>query len=1259
VKGAGTSLYGTADGFNFLYQSLPGDGMIVARVVSVSPGSTGGVVIRDSLDPGAMSTFVQYYSGQMYFSYRTTTGGSTGQVSNPGNVSLPYWVKVSRSGSTMSAWASPDGVNWVQFGGQTISLGQNAYVGLGVSSGSTASLATGTFDNVSVSTAAMPAPVISSVSATTGSVGSAVVITGSGFGATQGGSAVVLNGAPVTITTWSAGSISVTLPAGASTGLLVVSVAPTMNNSNPVMFTVTAQPLSAPWLDQDVGLVGVSGSGTYGNGTFTVQGAGTSLYGTADGFHFVYQPLMGDGTVVARVVSVSAGSTGGVVIRDTLNASAMSTFVQYYNGQVYFSYRTTTGGSTGQVSNPGNVSLPYWVKVSRSGSTMSAWASADGVSWVQFGSQTISMGQNVYVGLGVSSGNTSSLATATFDNVSVSTAAMPAPVISSVSASAGTIGSQVVISGSGFGNSEAGSIVTLNGSLATVNSWSAGSVSVTIPSGATSGPLAVCVAPSMNCSNPVTFTVTVAPPSFALSASPGSVSVTQGASGMSTITVTPQNGFNGSVNLSASGLPSGVMASFSPNPATSSSTLTLTASGTATTGTSMVTITGTSGSLTSTATISLTVSALPNFSLSPSSSSLTITQGTSLGTTITVTPLNGFNGSVSLSASGLPSGVAASFSPNPAASTSTLTLTASSTATTGSSTVTITGMSGSLTNTTTISLSVVAPPNFTLSASPSSLSVTQGANATSMITVNALNGFGGSVSLSASGLPSGVTASFSPNPAASTSTLTLTASDTAVVGTATVTVTGMAGTLTNTTPINLTVSTASTLPTVWSDGDVGVVGIAGSASYGNGTFTVKGAGTSLYGTADGFNFLYQSLPGDGMIVARVVSVSPGSTGGVVIRDSLDPGAMSTFVQYYSGQMYFSYRTTTGGSTGQVSNPGNVSLPYWVKVSRSGSTMSAWASPDGVNWVQFGGQTISLGQNAYVGLGVSSGSTASLATGTFDNVSVSTAAMPAPVISSVSATTGSVGSAVVITGSGFGATQGGSAVVLNGAPVTITTWSAGSISVTLPAGASTGLLVVSVAPTMNNSNPVMFTVTAQPLSAPWLDQDVGLVGVSGSGTYGNGTFTVQGAGTSLYGTADGFHFVYQPLMGDGTVVARVVSVSAGSTGGVVIRDTLNASAMSTFVQYYNGQVYFSYRTTTGGSTGQVSNPGNVSLPYWVKVSRSGSTMSAWASADGVSWVQFGSQTISMGQNVYVGLGVSSGNTSSLATATFDNVSVTTP
>src|SRR5216683_872645 len=111
--------------------------------------------------------------------------------------------------------------------------------------------------------------------------------------------------------------------------------------------------------------------------------------------------------------------------------------------------------------------------------------------------------------------------------------------------------------------------------------------------------------------------------------------------------------------------------------------------------------------------------ATPDFSLAAVPASLTITQGGSGNGTISVTDLNGFTGSVTLTASVLPTGVTATFGTNPTTGTSVITFTASATAATGSSTVTVTGVSESLSHTTTISLTVNPAPNASLS--PTSL----------------------------------------------------------------------------------------------------------------------------------------------------------------------------------------------------------------------------------------------------------------------------------------------------------------------------------------------------------------------------------------------------------------------------------------------------------------------------------------------------------------------------------------------------------
>jgi hypothetical protein len=197
-------------------------------------------------------------------------------------------------------------------------------------------------------------------------------------------------------------------------------------------------------------------------------------------------------------------------------------------------------------------------------------------------------------------------------------------------------------------------------------------------------------------------------PSFTLASLPTSLAVTQGSNATDTVSVTPVNGFSGSVTLAASGLPSGVTASFATNPTTGSSVVTFAASSTAATGTSTVTINGVSGSTKASTTVALTVNAkvTSGFSLSPSASSLSVKQGASGTDTIAVTDIGGFTGAVSFAATGLPSGVTASFSPASSTSSSVLTLAASSTAAAGTYTVTVTGTSGSTTASTSFTLTV-------------------------------------------------------------------------------------------------------------------------------------------------------------------------------------------------------------------------------------------------------------------------------------------------------------------------------------------------------------------------------------------------------------------------------------------------------------------------------------------------------------------------------------------------------------------------
>jgi hypothetical protein len=295
-------------------------------------------------------------------------------------------------------------------------------------------------------------------------------------------------------------------------------------------------------------------------------------------------------------------------------------------------------------------------------------------------------------------------------------------------------------------------------------------------------------------------------PAFGLSSSAPTLSIAPGANGTSTITVSPQQGFSAAVNLTISGLPVGVTASFSPASALTTSTLAVMATSSAAATTSTLTITGTSGSLTSTARISLTIAASSSFTLSATPASLNLAPGGVITSTIAVNPQGGFQGTVALAALGLPAGVTATFNLSSTTRTTTLTFYAAANVAPGTSTITVTGTSGTITSKAQVAVTISTPASFTLSATPASLSLAPGANGGSTIAVTAQNGFNATVVLAASGLPAGVTAIFSTMTAARTSIVTFTATSAAAAATATVTITGTSGTLTGKTSIALTIA---------------------------------------------------------------------------------------------------------------------------------------------------------------------------------------------------------------------------------------------------------------------------------------------------------------------------------------------------------------------------------------------------------------------------------------------------------------------
>jgi O-glycosyl hydrolase/regulation of enolase protein 1 (concanavalin A-like superfamily) len=195
-----------------------------------------------------------------------------------------------------------------------------------------------------------------------------------------------------------------------------------------------------------------------------------------------------------------------------------------------------------------------------------------------------------------------------------------------------------------------------------------------------------------------------------------------------------------------------------------------------------------------------------------------------------------------------------------------------------------------------------------------------------------------------------------------------------------------------------------------------------------------------------------------------------------------------------------------------------------------------------------------------------------------------------------------------------------------------------------------------------------TVTSptQSLPSPWATSDIGAVGVAGGATDTNGLFTITGSGTDIWGTADAFHYVYQPASGNCSIQAEVLSVQNSAPwakAGVMIRETTNAN--STYAIMFlapvtatstNG-VAFQERAATGGSASSLATVPGVQAPYWVQLARTGNSFVASYSANGTAWTALATNTITMATNAYIGIPVCSVNNSVLNTATFTNVAPT--
>ncbi len=177
-----------------------------------------------------------------------------------------------------------------------------------------------------------------------------------------------------------------------------------------------------------------------------------------------------------------------------------------------------------------------------------------------------------------------------------------------------------------------------------------------------------------------------------------------------------------------------------------------------------------------------------------------------------------------------------------------------------------------------------------------------------------------------------------------------------------------------------------------------------------------------------------------------------------------------------------------------------------------------------------------------------------------------------------------------------------------------------------------------------------------------DQDIGSVSAAGFTMTSGGTATVYGSGAGIGGTADGFHFAWRQLTGNGQITARIAvqqDASGSPVAGVMLREALNPGAKSAFAYLSPGAGMRSvFRTTAGGQSAAGASPvPTASTPHWVKLVRKAATVQCWQAADGVKWKSCGKAKLTgLKKAVYVGLAISSAGDGAVAIAQFDNVHV---
>ncbi len=1014
IVGAGTGNASYADQFHFVYQAFSGDATLMARVATQQNTSTSaqaGLEFRGDTTAGAFyyGAFVTPGTG-LQILYRPSEGARTAVLATVSGAA-PQYLEVTRSQTTYTAFTSTDGTTWSPIVGSSITFGPTTGVagGLAVSSNSSTTAATDTFDSVSATASAAPPPTL--------------------------------------------------CPTG--------------------------------WTCQDIGNAIPAGSQYVAGSSWTVLGGGGDIWGTADSFRLISQPLASDGTISARVGSqgnTSPWAKAGVMMRASGDPGApyFAVFMTPSNG-VAVQWRTAQGGASSQVTTTGVV--PLFLEAARSGGTFTAYTSTDGLTWTAVPNASVNLGlggTSMLAGLAVTSHNTSSVSTVTFDGVALTATAPPPPNACPTGwncadiGSTGVAGAQSLTSGTWTVQGGGGDIwstadnfhyvwqpiatdISLSAQVVSetnTNAWAKAGLMIRASIDPGAPYYAAFVTPGNgiavqwrttlagNSSQvllagtpPVYLKIGRAGGSYSAYTSSDGVSWTlipgstqsvglTGAS-LAGIAVTSHNwGVLGSMTLQSLSLTSlpplwldGDIGSPAPagTAAATSGTFSQSAGGTDIYGTSdQLNFASVAGS--GDVTVSAHVSAQTNTS-SWAKAGPMIRATTGAGSpyyAAFVTPGNGIvvqwrktqgGGTTQIKVAGsapvylLVTRSGDNFSAYSSPDGTTWTLVPGSQATFTFPSAELLGLAATSHNssklstvtydTVTLTGSAYGPANdFALTAKPSSLPMPQGTQGWSLVSTAVKAGAAETINLSVSGVPSGMTATFNPASitTGSSSTLSISVGPTVATGVYALIVTATSPSATHTAKVTVTVSAApAALPSPWVSASIGAPAIPGSASYSSGTFSLTAGGADIYKTADQFEYVYENLTTLNTVTAEVTSqtnTSSWAKTGVMVRSTTDPASAYYGVFATPGNgVVVQWRSTAGATTSQLKFTGAV--PVWLRIGVSGGTYTAYTSPDGSTWTALAGsgQSLSLGSAFTAGLAVASHNQNSACTATFTGVTV--------------------------------------------------------------------------------------------------------------------------------------------------------------------------------------------------------------------------------------------------------------------------------